>query len=174
MILVGQRGALAGGPGDDQRVHALLDLPIDHPPEGGIVDALRRQRGDQRRRDAAEYRIPTHVHSPSQYCRIQKQPMRRIDRVPGRCRPPAAVNPGGATQLIHSAPHTRQSNGCCPFAQRKLALSLFGSGPFQPRQRLCDAFAPVLLMTTAPLSFNCNIQLMLCYHKKAALSIACL
>ena len=79
--------------------------------------------------------------------------------------------PGGP-QLIHSAPQMRQSNGCSPFAQERLAPLSFGSGPFPHRQRLCDALTPGVLMTTAPLSFNCNIRLTLSYCKAMFMSIS--
>ena len=66
----------------------------------------------------------------------------------------------------------RQSNGCSPFAQERLAPLSFGSGPFPHRQRLCDALTPGVLMTTAPLSFNCNIRLTLSYCKAMFMSIS--
>ena len=53
----------------------------------------------------------------------------------------------------------RQSNGSYPFAQSMPAGILFGSGPFPRGNGFAMPVAPGVLMTTAPLSFNCNIRL---------------
>lgn len=74
-------------------------------------------------------------------------------------RPPRAWARRGNSQLIHSAPQMRQSNGCYPFAQRKLAPPSSAAAPFKSGNGPAKAFPPALLMTTAPLSFNCNIRL---------------
>ena len=65
MLRVGQRGAFAGGTGDDQSVDALVNLPVDQALELRKVDAVAGQGGDQRGGCAAEDGILLHGSMPS-------------------------------------------------------------------------------------------------------------
>jgi hypothetical protein len=57
MLVVAQGGALAGGAGGDQAVHALDDLALDQAGIGLLVERAAAHRGDQRRERASELRL---------------------------------------------------------------------------------------------------------------------
>ncbi len=51
-------------------------------------------------------------------------------------------------------------------------LSYLRQRPLSPRQRLCMPLTPVLVLTTAPLSFHCNIRFNSIITKDSSTSIA--
>ena len=77
---------------------------------------------------------------------------------------------GKIQQLIHSSPQLRQSNGSYPFAQGGFAASSLRRRPLSHPATAMRCLSPELLLTTEPLSFNCNIQLLLSNHKARFLS----
>ena len=60
VLFVCERGALAGGPGDDQCVDPLSDLPVDKAAEGVVIDAAFGQGGDEGCCHAAENGFSCH------------------------------------------------------------------------------------------------------------------
>lgn len=56
--------------------------------------------------------------------------------------------------------------------RRKTQLSHLRQRPLSPRQRLCMPLTPVLVLTTAPLSFHCNIRLSVIITNVSQTSIA--